>query len=348
MDIGSLQDDRLKIAAAVKEDADLRQVADILGSLYDITPVRSPEELRRLYTRGQADLVLIDAALWASQTLPLVRELAERPRAKAPIVLIAGRRDDEAEAAAFEAGACDVIDKPIRKNVFLQRIQHHLRLSAYRESLTDQVKELEDSIVQSFAELVECRDRNTGGHIARTSKYVALIGMELQDRGQFAEELTDGELAIIVRAAPLHDIGKIGISDLILLKPGKLDDDEFAVMKSHSQIGADLLREIYRRTPTQDYLKYAIAIAESHHEKFDGTGYPNRIKGDDIPVSARIMAVADVYDALVADRVYRKAMSHEQAYGIITEGKGTAFDPRVVEAFAATADVISAVAQKKD
>jgi putative two-component system response regulator len=151
---------------------------------------------------------------------------------------------------------------------------------------------------------------------------------------------------MIIRAAPMHDIGKIGISDIVLLKPGRLDDDEFKIIKRHTTIGAEILRNMYTRTPTQHYLRYAIMIAEGHHEKFNGKGYPYGIAGDDIPLCARIMAVADVYDALVDDRVYRRAMSHEDAFNIILEGKGEHFDPRVVDAFISVNEQMAAEAGK--
>jgi putative two-component system response regulator len=200
------------------------------------------------------------------------------------------------------------------------------------------VKSLEDSIITSFSEMVEYRDRNTGGHILRTSKYTELIGLELSDRQQFRQELHD--LDMIVRAAPLHDIGKIGVSDLVLLKPGPLDEKEFAAMKLHTTIGSSLLRKVYARTPTQTYLKYAIMIAESHHERYDGKGYPFGLKGEDIPFCSRIMAVADVYDALVDNRVYRSALTHEAAIKIILAGRGTHFDPVIVDAFKAVQERI--------
>jgi putative two-component system response regulator len=208
-----------------------------------------------------------------------------------------------------------------------------LRFAQYQQYLESTVKELENNLVISFSELIECRDENTGGHVQRTSKYVETLGTELLKKESFREELTEENLELIVRAAPLHDIGKIGISDTVLLKPGKLTESEYNLMKTHTTIGEEILANMYKRTPTQQYLRYAKVIAGGHHEKFDGTGYPNGLRGNAIPLCCRIMAVADVYDALVADRVYRKAVSHEAAYRIIVEGKNIDFDSKVVEAF---------------
>jgi putative two-component system response regulator len=162
---------------------------------------------------------------------------------------------------------------------------------------------------------------------------VDLLGRTLLSWGTFQDELSAGELDLIVRATPLHDIGKIGISDLILMKKERLTAEEYEVVKNHTVIGAEVLRSIYETTPTQVYLKYAIQIAEGHHERFDGTGYPHRKKGEEIELCNRIMSVGNVYDSLVTDRVYRKALSYEEAFDIIAGGSGTEFDPRVVEAF---------------
>jgi putative two-component system response regulator len=203
---------------------------------------------------------------------------------------------------------------------------------------------LSDNIAVSFAEAIECRDENTGGHVVRTSKYVDILGNQLIESGVFPDELNPSELQEMVRAAPLHDIGKIAISDIILLKPGRLDAAEYSMMKRHSEIGAAILSRMYRRMPAQHYLYYASLIAGSHHERYDGAGYPNGLSGDNIPLSGRIMAVADVYDALVDDRIYRSSMGHAQASSIIIENSGSHFDPRVVEAFKNTQDKISEIA----
>jgi putative two-component system response regulator len=185
----------------------------------------------------------------------------------------------------------------------------------------------------SFAEVIECRDENTGGHVVRTSKYVDMLGKNLIKRGLFADELNPVELDLMVRAAPLHDIGKIAVSDRILLKPARLDEAEFAAMKTHTTIGAEIIQGMIAYTSTLKYLKYAKMIANSHHERWDGKGYPDGLAEDAIPLCARMMSIADVYDALVDDRVYRKGMTHSEARAIILEGSGKNFDPRIVESF---------------
>lgn len=215
----------------------------------------------------------------------------------------------------------------------LHRIETHLQLFDYQLHLEYVVKELEDSIITSFCELIECRDNETGGHIERTKEYVRLIANELRAAGKYTDILSDYYIEMLVRSAPLHDIGKIGIRDIVLLKPARLTDEEFEEMKKHTLIGEEVLNTIMKRMPSQKYLDIAKEIAASHHERFDGEGYPNRLKGNDIPLSARIVSAADVYDALITDRVYREAMPHEKACELILSGKGKQFDPDVIDAF---------------
>jgi putative two-component system response regulator len=263
-----------------------------------------------------------------------------------PVIFLTAHHDTDTEVKGLKSGAVDFITKPFEKSILLHRLALHILFAEYQQKLENTVKELSDSLSASFAALVECRDANTGGHIVRSSRYVAMLGRELQKRDQFKGELSDFQIDMMVRAAPLHDIGKVSVSDMILLKPAKLDDKEFEVMKSHTTLGARIIKAMYDRTPTQRYLRYATMIAEWHHEKYDGSGYPERLTGDDIPLCAKIMAVADVYDALVDDRVYRKALSHREAFDIIVKGKGSHFDPRVVDAFETVSDEMEAESKK--
>ena len=201
---------------------------------------------------------------------------------------------------------------------------------------TERITRMQDEIIENFAEMVEARDTSTGNHIKKTAHYVDAIARELQAEGEFKDILTDEYIEKLKRSAPLHDIGKIAVSDLILNKPGKLTDDEFTIMKSHTTEGKNILVKIEENagdTMDENYLKESIEMALFHHEKWDGSGYPNRISGEDIPLSARIMAVADVFDALVAERIYKKPFTYEKAMEIITEGAGKHFDPVVVKAF---------------
>jgi putative two-component system response regulator len=237
----------------------------------------------------------------------------------------------------------DFINKPADKEILLHRIEVHLSLAAYNRQLEDKVRMLEDSIIASFSDMIEYRDENTGGHVARTAKYVEILATELLRRGKYTEQLTEFTVGMMARAAPLHDVGKIAISDVILLKPSLLNDEEFTIMKTHTTVGGELLRGIFSRVPGQTYHEYAVMIAESHHERWDGKGYPKNLKGDQIPLCARVMSVADVFDALVDVRVYKRPMSHKDACRVILSERGNMFDPIVVEAFEAVQDQFAEV-----
>ncbi|MBL4693680.1 MAG: HD domain-containing protein [Magnetovibrio sp.] len=201
-----------------------------------------------------------------------------------------------------------------------------------------------DVTILSLATLAEIRDNETGEHILRTQRYVRILADHLQSHPNFSEFLTDEIITLMFKSAPLHDIGKVGIPDAILLKPGKLTDDEFVIMKTHASLGAEALNVAKRELGEKSFLRFAHEIALTHHEKFDGTGYPAGLSGHDIPLSGRLMAVADVYDALISKRVYKPAFSHDKAVGIIREGRGTHFDPDVVDAMDATEAEFQAIA----
>lgn len=208
-------------------------------------------------------------------------------------------------------------------NAMIVSLNHH----------QEELRLTRDVSVLALASLAETRDNETGGHILRTQHYVRVLAEHLSSHADFKEALDMETIQLLYKSAPLHDVGKVGIPDSILLKPGKLTDEEFLVMKTHAQLGADSLEVAEKRLGTNSFLRFAREIAQSHHEKWDGSGYPEGLQGDDIPLSARLMALADVYDALISKRVYKPAFDHEKAKAIILEGDGHHFDPRVVAAF---------------
>ena len=208
---------------------------------------------------------------------------------------------------------------------------------------TDQLKYIQTNIITSMAGMIEARDGVTGHHVKRTSAYVKIVAMELKRAGQYPDELTDENVSNIIQAAPLHDIGKVAIPDAILCKPGKLTDEEFDVIKTHPTIGASMIEEILREVEHDDYLKVARDVANYHHEKWNGTGYPCGLAGTDIPLPARIMAITDVFEALISERPYKKSFSYEKAVEIIKEGSGQHFDPIIVAAFLNVIDEIKSV-----
>ena len=213
------------------------------------------------------------------------------------------------------------------------------------EKRTRKLQEAQDATVVILASLVETRDNETGNHIRRTQHYVRALARQLQSHPVFAGYLAEYQIDILFKSAPLHDIGKVGIPDSILLKPGKLDAEEFEIMKTHTTLGHDAIENAEKQLGmTVEFLACAKEIALNHQEKWDGSGYPRKLAGDTIPISARLMAVADVYDALTSHRVYRDAMRHDQAIAIILEGRGTHFDPDVVDAFAEITDQFEDIA----
>ena len=312
----------------------LKQISAYLTDDYEVSLAKSGPLALQICAKEKPDLILLDVEMTDMDGFDVIQRLKQNPFLdRIPVIFLTANHDAETEIKALESGARDFITKPVERSILLHRIELHLRFASYQAQTEQTVMSLSDSIATSFAEMIECRDENTGSHVVRTSKYVAVLGNELINQGLFSDELNSLELQMMVRAAPLHDIGKIAISDRILLKVGRLDDVEFAMMKCHSEIGATILKRMYQRMPAQHYLRYASLIAGSHHERYDGKGYPMGLTGDNIPLCGRIMAVADVYDALMDNRVYRRGMGHIQASNIIFENSGTHFDNKIVEAF---------------
>jgi putative two-component system response regulator len=325
---------------------DLKQINLQLAGEHRATLAKSGAQALQICEKERPDLILLDIEMPEMNGFETIARLKGNARlCQIPVIFLTSSNDTATQLRALQSGAVDFITKPVERSILLHRINLYLRFFEYQSNLEDTVKALEDCIVAAFSNIVESRGGNSGGHVARTSQYMTILCRELQNRGVFDDELSDEAVEMIVRASPLHDVGKIGISDVILLKPGMLDEDEFNVIKKHTTIGADILRDMLERAPTQRYLDYAVMIAEFHHERYDGMGYPHGLKGDDIPLCARIMAVADVYDALVDTRVYRKPIDHSVACRIINAGSGTQFDSRVVDAFHAISHEFQAVSK---
>ena len=264
-----------------------------------------------------------------------------------PIIFITAKNGQEDEQLGLEVGGNDFISKPINPNILLARINTHLKLESYqswlrtenqhlevqlRESLLD-VMHLQEATLTVMASLAEFRDEETGNHIKRTQIYIQKLAQ--QAAKDFPElNLTDNDISMITKCAPLHDIGKVTTPDSVLLKPGKLTDEEFAVMKQHAQKGKEILQRAAKILGNKNrFLNIAQDLAVSHHEKWNGQGYPAQLAGEAIPLCGRLMAIVDVYDALRSERVYKAAFSHEKAIGIIKSGSGSHFDPQLVESF---------------
>ena len=212
------------------------------------------------------------------------------------------------------------------------------------QTQTFELTKVRDATILALSSLAETRDNETGAHILRTQKYVAILAEHLKSHPRFSTYLTDAQVELIVKSAPLHDAGKVGIPDAILLKPGPLNDEEYKIMQQHPMIGSQALQSAREQLGSNSFLSVSCEIMETHHEKWDGSGYPRNLRGEDIPISGRLMALADVYDALISERVYKKAFTHEKARDIIIEGRGTHFDPDIVEAFMELQDEFQQIA----
>jgi putative two-component system response regulator len=336
-----------KILMAGGSADDVKDITACLEGLCEVAAAPPGAEAAPAFFKERPPLIIADASSTENGGFELIERLHKNPAAaRAPVLFLVRGRDIAFEARAINAGVKDFIMKPVERSLIRHKVEFHLKLASMKRSVEDGAAAMEDSLISRIADIIECRDADSDGHVSRISGYVGALAGALMDMGFFKDALSEEDVALIVRAAPLHDVGKIAISDRYLLKPDRLDDEEFAIIKKHAEIGAEILGNMYLRMPTQTYLKYARLIAASHHERFDGKGYPYRLAEDEIPLCGRIMAVADVYDALVCDRAYRKGFNHAQASGIIAEGRGTQFDPRVVDAFDACRDRFAEISSR--
>jgi putative two-component system response regulator len=319
-----------------------------------------PHYQTRIATRGQKgldlarmeprpDLVLLDVELPDMKGYAVCAALKQDPLTNPiPVMFLSSHTDVPDVTRGLEVGAVDYVSKPVAPPILLARVQTHLRLREARDWLQDQnahlealvsrrTKELQlnqDLTIFALGSIAETRDNETGNHIYRTSAYVEEMARRLAARTSRRDAMTAGDWEMIWKSAPLHDIGKVGIPDHVLMKPGKLTAEEFEVMKRHAVLGRDAIRSAEARVKSDgSFLRVASEIAYSHHERWDGTGYPQGIGGNDIPLAARLMALADVYDALTSKRVYKTAMPHVAAVEVIREGRGSHFDPEVLDVF---------------
>ena len=303
----------------------------------------------------QPQLILMDVMMPGMSGFRTVEMLNQNIATRSiPVIFLTARAESEDVVHGFNLGGVDYITKPFKGVELRSRVRIHLELHAYRTSLEKLVEErsreaelLKDVIIEAMGEMAEYRDPETGSHIHRTREYVQLLAETLVSHGHFVDQLTPEYIVLLRKSAPLHDIGKVAIRDSILLKPGKLTMEEFEEMKKHTTFGEEVIANLEQMAghPTS-FLSCAKEIAGSHHEKIDGSGYPRGLAGDAIPLAGRIMAIADVYDALISKRVYKNALSHDEALEIMIKGKGTHFDPVLIEAFLELESVFMQIAAK--
>jgi len=308
------------------------------------------------------DLILLDIMMPEMDGYEVCRRLKAVPATRdIPVIFLTARSDPDDERMGLALGAVDYITKPISPPILLARVNTHLALKATADFLRDkssylerevamrtlEVQAIQDVTIMAMTSLAETRDNETGNHIRRTQLYVKTLAERLRHHPRFEYVLNDRMIELLYKSAPLHDIGKIGIPDSILRKPGPLDTGEMKIMRSHAEIGRRAIEKAETELGTPiEFLRVAKEIAYGHHEKWDGSGYPQGLTGEAIPLSARLMAVADVYDALVSRRVYKALMTHADAASLIRAGCGTHFDPAVVAAFDANEAVFERITRE--
>lgn len=351
---------------------DMKLNIDLLaGSLddkYIIMPATSGESAIKLLDRRKPDLVLLDVSMPGIDGFAMLKFMKGREDlANIPVIFVTGECDTDAEAKGLELGAADYIKKPFNALIVQKKVQNHLEFKAYRDDLeslvekrtaelmerTRQLDASRGAIIMGMSLMSDRHDGITGEHIERIKGYTGILAGKLAEL--YPELLTQDLADQVTLFSPLHDIGKIVISDAILKKTGALTPEEFEIMKSHTLEGAELLRKAEGFLADEkdgNHLNIAIEIAEHHHEKYDGTGYPHGLKGEGIPLSARIVSVADTYDALRSMRRYKAPFTHQEAMYKITVGdertNRSHFDPKVLEAFAAAQDEIGKLFENKD
>ena len=342
----------------------LMLMSELLKDYYKIKVANSGmKALKIAQSDTPPDLILLDVMMPDLDGYEVCKQLKTNPQTRhIPIIFLTAKSDVTDETKGLELGAIDYITKPINPAIVMARVKTHLDmkmmqdflrnqnhfLEAEIEKRTREVAAIQDVTIHAMASLAETRDNETGNHIRRTQNYVRILAQKLRYHPRFSHFLDDDKMIeILFKSAPLHDIGKVGIPDNILLKPGRFEPEEFEIMKTHPALGRSaILHAEYELGIEVPFLKYAKEIAYAHQEKWDGSGYPLGLSGDDIPISARLMAIADVYDALISRRVYKEGMTHEKALQIIVEGKGSHFDPDMVDAFLELQDDFKAIAAK--
>lgn len=360
------QDTALRVPTILVVDDTPDNLALISGLLRDHYRVKvansGDRALRIAQSADRPDLILLDVMMPGMSGYDVCAVLKSDPQTQGiPVIFLTAMTAAEDERKGLELGGADYISKPVSPPILLARVRTQLQNKAAADFLRDQnhfletevqrrsaeVLAIQDVTVLAMASLAETRDADTGNHIRRTQAYVQALAQRLSTHPRFAQTLTPGYIDRLFKSAPLHDIGKVGIPDRILLKPGRYEPHEFEIMKAHTTLGYEALDHAERSLGTQvEFLRLAKEIALSHQEKWDGSGYPQGLSGEAIPISARLMAVADVYDALICRRVYKPAMPHEKAVSIIREGAGQHFDPDVVAAFLDIQDTFADIAHR--
>jgi len=338
-----------KILIADDEKFYIDVLVDLLKEDYKTVVAKNGEQaLRRAVCDPPPDLILLDVLMEGMDGYEVCQRLKVNPATQSiPVIFLTVKGEVADELRGLELGAVDYISKPMSPPIVCARISTHLALNKARKALANQNQLLEQKVrerteqlertkyaaIFCMASLVEARDNETGKHLQRTQNYVRILAEELKSHPRFTHYLDEHTITLLYKTAPLHDIGKVGVPDRILLKVGKLTPEEWELMKKHPEYGYEALVRAEQEIGTTDFLQLAKEIIYAHHEKWDGSGYPRGLKGDEIPIPGRLMAIADVYDALISRRVYKDPFPHENAVAMICQATGHHFDPDIVKAF---------------
>lgn len=351
--------ERQKIFITDDSRTNLRALETILSPIYEVSTAGGGAELFKLLEQALPALILLDIEMPVMDGFEVIKILKAHPaHAAVPVIFLTGKNDAESELEGLSLGAVDYIFKPFSPPLLKKRLEMHLlivsqkkQLQDYNDNLhamverkTQTVREMQDAVFKLMSEIIDYRDDTTGGHIARTQKYFAILLEGLRKYNVYPGETDNWDTRIITLCSQLHDVGKVGIRDAVLLKPDRLTPDEFAEMRKHAVIGANIINRVEKTTSESSFITHAKLMAATHHEKWDGNGYPLGLSGHSIPLQGRLMAIVDVYDALVSSRPYKEAMTHERAASIIIEGAGSHFDPALVAVFIKVADLFREVA----
>jgi putative two-component system response regulator len=328
--------------------SNLTAARNFLNEHYEVYLASSASQMFEILEKIEPSLILLDVEMPKTDGYETIGKLKSEKRfAAIPVIFLTAQRDAASECKGFDLGAVDYINKPFSPPLLLKRVEHQLLIAQQQETIKchvdnlslmveegiKEITNLQTAILDIVADLVECRDPFTGGHMSRTQMYLKVLLREMAAAELYKDKMVGWNLEHVLQAALLHDVGKIAISDTILSKPAGLTDEEFEIMKSHVTIGVGAVNRIIGKTKDHALLHHALNIVGTHHEKWDGTGYPYGLKGEGIPLEGHLMALVDVYDALTSWRPYKEKFTHDKARKIIEENKGTHFDPVLVEVF---------------
>jgi len=308
--------------------------AETLDPHYVVVTVSSGKKAIDLLKKITPDLILLDIEMPEMDGFDVLRYLKGSERYKAiPVVFLTAKTDHQTEIDGLEMGVVDFIAKPFNPAVLLNRVRHHLDISGLVHERTLQLYHAKQDIVFVLADVVENRDESTGDHLGRTSRLIKMLLEYMLKKKVYYDQIKDWNFDLIAECSLMHDVGKLNTPDAILKKPDKLTSEEFEIMKDHTLAGVRIIEKIISRSGENVFLYHSKIFAESHHERWNGKGYPYGLAGEDIPLQGRLMAIVDVYDALTSKRVYKDAFTPERAFEIIMKENGEHFDPQIVDVF---------------